>query len=231
MKLQKDVPPPHFAVFDFDKSLINNDCTEALLAYLARKRYAGAEYDFNHYHSLLDAHDTQEAYRFAARAIAGFTIRGLNGLVHATMVHEDLVLTNQNVLGRTIPRGISLREDVVALLRGLQDRGIDVWVVSASPELVVRSTMEYFGIKAKLIGVRNVLDGGVVTPELTEPLSIYEGKVACIQQYIHPTARPLAGLGDSMGDLSMLTYSLLPIVAARNNDLAKKAEVNGWHLL
>ena len=92
--------------------------------------------------------------------------------------------------------------------------------------------MKYFGIKANLIGVRTCMDERATTrPELKEPVPIFEGKVECIKQFIHPTERPILGIGDSMNDCPMLEYSHLRAVVDRGNELAAKAKTNTWCIL
>ena len=224
-------PAPHFAVFDFDGTVIVNDCAEAALAYMVRHAYPGARNDFGLYYSLLDSHETSAAYRFGAQTLRKLTPRAVDAIVRSAMEEEGTEIGTAELLGRTIAKGIRLRENVVRLMRQLQTEKVDAWIVSASPELVVRSAMDYFGLGAKAIGVRNILDEDIITGDSLEPLSIYEGKVACIQRYIHPTAKPLLGIGDSMNDFAMLAYAQVRAVVDRGNRLAETAREHDWHLL
>jgi HAD superfamily phosphoserine phosphatase-like hydrolase len=231
MELRGETPEPHFGVFDWDGSLIHHDCAEATLHYMARHGIENARRDFERYYELLDAGDTRGAYRFGATTLWGLTIAEADRIVKQAMKEEGTELGKTELFGREIAKGIALRENVVALFKRLQDSGVDLWIVSASPVIVVRSVMDYFGIKAKLIGVQNVIDGYRITGELREPLSIYEGKVACIKDAIHPSIRPLFGVGDSMNDEPMLEYSQLRIVVDRGNALADKAKAEHWFLM
>jgi HAD superfamily phosphoserine phosphatase-like hydrolase len=112
--------------------------------------------------------------------------------------------------------------------------GVAVWIVSASPQIVVEAVLAHYGIRAAgIIGVRNVVRAGVITDQLEEPLSIYEGKVARIKVEISPLVRPLIAVGDSMNDAPMLWYGgrNIPVVVDRGNALADEARKNGWHLI
>lgn len=231
MELRRTTPGPHFGLFDWDGSLIYHDCAEATLHYMARHDINSARSDFRRYYDLLGSGDMRGAYRFGATTLHGLSNSEIDQIVTQAMDEEGRELGRANLLGRDVAKGIALRENVVALFHGLQAYGLDLWVVSASQELVVRSTMNYFGLEANVIGVRNVIEGDFLTDELREPLSIYEGKVACIQKYIHPSARPLFGVGDSMNDEPMLDYSLLKIVVDRGNALADKARAENWFLM
>jgi HAD superfamily phosphoserine phosphatase-like hydrolase len=231
MKVHKGNSFEPFATFDFDGSIIYNDSAEAVLAYMARHDISTAREDLKRYYSLLDSGDTRAAYRFGALTLCGLSSGEIHRIVQAAMAEEGTEITKAELFGRTISKGIAPRANVVALMRRFQLSGVRVWVVSASPWLVVHSAMEYFGIDADLIGIRNIISDGVVTAELQEPLPIYEGKVACIKELISESERPILALGNSMNDLPMLEYSRLQAVVDRGNDLGVKAKERGWFLL
>lgn len=232
MQLSKGSPSEPYAVFDFDGSIIHNDSAQATLAYRARHNISTAREEFERYYSLLGSGDTLAAYRFGASTLQGLSTDGVYRIVQAAMSEEGTEITTTELLGRTIPKGIAPRKNVLSLMRRLRSCGVTVWVVSASPWLVVYSAMEYFGIDANLIGVRNILNGGTVTAELYEPLSMYEGKVDCIKELISSgSVAPVLGVGDSMNDLPMLEYSCLRAVVDRGNELAAIAKERGWFLL
>jgi phosphoserine phosphatase len=117
------------------------------------------------------------------------------------------------------------------IARYLTERGVRVWVVTASPEVTVRVAMRYFGYTGRLIGLRNRVTNGVMTDVLEEPLSVQEGKVACIKRYIDSSARPVVAIGDSMNDLPMLEYARVPIVVDTGSALASLARERGWALV
>jgi HAD superfamily phosphoserine phosphatase-like hydrolase len=222
----------NYAVFDADNTIWHNDVAEATLAYMARHDTTPtAQEDFGRYYSLLKSGDKRTAYRFCALTLEGLSCDEIDHIVRRAMEDEGTEITETELFGRTIAKGIALRENVITLKRRLQACGIDMWVVTASSQLVVSPAMRYFGIEAKLIGVRNVLRDGKVIRELQEPLSIFEGKVACIQELISPSVRPLLGVGDSMNDLPMLKHSQLRAVVDSDDALAMVAKEEGWFLL
>lgn len=231
MELSKTSPPPRYAVFDFDGSIIFNDSAEAVLLRMALDNYPNAVDNFKRYYSLLDAGDTRAAYRFGASTLQGLSITEVDELVRRTMELEGREIFREKRFGYTVNRGIALRTVVMDLFYRCQNHSIDVWVVSASPDIIVRSALKYFGLRAKVIGVRNIVNDELITAELREPLSIFEGKVACIQELIHPNVQPLLGIGDSMNDLPMLRYSRCRGVVKRSNPLAEIAIAEGWPLL
>lgn len=229
--LIKRSKPPIFAVFDFDNTCIANDIGEAVLSYMARNDFPDMRDDFERYHALLDNGDVRGAYEFGAAALRGLSINEIDDLVRKTIEFEGRAIGEEKLFGWNVARGIAPRPKVLELIDFLQANGVEVWIVSASPELLVRSAMKNFGIKAKLIGVRNVIHEGKVTAEIEKPMPIIEDKVNCIKKFIHPIRQPLVGVGDSMNDLPMLEYSQIKAVVDRGNELAKRARDNKWFLI
>lgn len=221
-----------FAVIDLDNSIIRHDSAEALLAHMARHDIGHARSDFPKYYSLLDRGDMEGAYRLGAKTLRHLTTQRVDAAVRQALIEEGTVISTTTLFGRTIAKGINCRESVVDLMKQLRANGIAVWIVSASPEIVVRGVVEYFDLEVDgVIGVRNIIYGGIVTADLREPLSIFDGKVACIKEVISPSTRPVLALGDSMNDLRMLEYAELRVVVDRGNALAEKAKTEGWSML
>jgi len=233
MRLRSAFPLPHYAVVDFDNNAIVHDCAEALFNQMALHGDLSSK-DFKRYYELLDAGNLEAAYLFCARTLRGLSPAEVHALVLRALADEGLEIGATELFGRTIAKGIAPRESVVTMSHRLQSCGIEVWIVSASSGLVVRSTMSYFDIEATgVIGIRNGINAGILTGEILKPFSIGMGKVACIRKFIHPTVRPLLGIGDSMGDYPMLQYSRLRAVINHGNPLTKIAMENlenGWYL-
>jgi phosphorylcholine phosphatase len=169
-----------FAVFDADNTIWKNDITEALLAY----------YDTNNllplhtmstdrlpipihegetlygYYDRLCKMDHSIGYFWSAQAFAGFSIAQLEQHIDAVMAgpesYDVLVKANDK------PQTISvLRPQIfpaqAQLIKALSDNGIEVWVVSASAEELVRLVVSHpkYGINVKpeqVIGVTFLLN-------------------------------------------------------------------------
>lgn len=240
-----DVEP--YAAFDFDNTCIVNDIAEATLNHMARQalfRNASvlpdletandaqrADRIFRHYYRLLAADDVLGAYEFGAKTLGGLRTAEIAPLVAAVIKAEGETIGTTELYGQKIAKGLAARLIVINLIRALQQLNVKIWVVSASPRLLVAEAMKHFGIDAELIGIRQKIADGVITPELEAPLSVMGGKVDCIKLFIDPTRRPVLGVGDSMNDGPMLEYCDLKAVVNRGNALAKKAEAEGWTLL
>lgn len=239
----KKVRMPTFAVFDFDNTCIVNDIAEATLTYLATnnlfrdKNLLGDKLEnypkavFDYYYRLLDDGKVKEAYELSAKILSGFSTDEINSLVGDVIKFESESISTTEIWGRKITKGIKPREQVIELINFLKNSGVKVWIVSASPEMLVHEAMKHFNIVADLIGIRNVVIKNKITPELEKPVSIIEGKVDCIKKFIDLEKRPLIGVGDSINDLPMLEYCEIKIVVDRQNTLTKRAEQNGWFLI
>lgn len=232
-----------FAAFDFDNTCIVNDIAEATLAYLCRHRLlkdqtllppADEDYHrrvFRHYYALLERSGMEDAYVFSGQVFAGFTPAEVDELVDAAISAEGAEIGRTELHEIQIAKGLAARPKVLELLAFLQEQGVEAWVISASPEEVVRAAMRRFRVPGQLIGLRNVIRDGKLTKEIIRPHSIAAGKVDCIKTYIHPTQQPLLGAGDSMNDFPMLEYSSLRAVIDRNNALTKEARARDWFIL
>ncbi len=226
IKLKKDQA---FAVFDFDNTVIFNDITEATLLYLSENNlfrdknlveaslesYSRAVY--KKYHELLDAGEIKVAYRLAIKILSGFFENEIEALVKEVL--------------ESVGKDIKIRVEVIELVNFLKSKDVDVWIISASPEILVWQAMKNFNIKANLIGVKNIIIDGKITDGIEEPIPMFEGKVDCIRKYIGDGKKPLLGIGDSNNDLAMIEYSEIKVVVDRQNSLAEKAKQNNWFLL
>ncbi|WP_437393018.1 haloacid dehalogenase-like hydrolase [Olivibacter sp. SA151] len=94
------------------------------------------------------------------------------------------------------------------LLANLQHYGFEIWVLSASPELLYQQFVkENLGIpEERILGVKSVVSHGRVTNQLVCPIPQDGGKAEAIQTFIK--ARPLLVGGNSRGDLEMMNESV-----------------------
>lgn len=94
------------------------------------------------------------------------------------------------------------------LLANLQEYGFEVWVVTASPELLYEQFVtEELGIpNDRILGIRTVTTvDGISTDKLVYPVSQDDGKAEVIHTMIK--ARPLLVGGNSRGDMEMMNES------------------------
>ncbi|MCM4162337.1 MULTISPECIES: HAD family phosphatase [unclassified Arenibacter] len=94
------------------------------------------------------------------------------------------------------------------LLANLQEYGFEIWVLTASPEILYQKFVsENLGIpENRILGVKSVISQGKVTDKIVYPIPQDKGKAEAIQTFIK--ARPLFVGGNSRGDLEMMNESI-----------------------
>ncbi|MEH6681630.1 MAG: haloacid dehalogenase-like hydrolase [Sediminicola sp.] len=94
------------------------------------------------------------------------------------------------------------------LLHNLEMFGFEIWVLTASPELLYQEIVhKNLGIpKNRILGVKSVITNGVVTDRIIAPVPQDEGKADALETFIK--ARPLLVAGNSRGDLEMMNRSV-----------------------
>jgi phosphoserine phosphatase len=236
-----------FAVLDFDDTCIVNDVGEATLAFMCRNqllRHGGLlpsgaqacdppyhERVFRHYHELLDGGDIRAASLLCARILAGFAPRTAAAIVAAALEAEGTLPGKTELYGVAVARGLAVRPSLRRLIDFSAAHNIDIWIVSASPEIAVRVAMTHFGLGGNLIALRHQVADDVLSPTLEEPHSIAEGKVDCIKKLIDSKRRPLFAVGDSVYDLPMVAYAEIHAVVEQDNALTQEARRRGWFVL
>lgn len=238
----------HFAVFDYDNTIVENDLQQAFIAYvcrhclirdktlmhdaiLAQDNRAYHNAFFTHYWRLLSHGVTKDAFVFLLRALSGFRSDEIDGLVEAIIQEQGVVLGEEEYLGVPITKGFRLREPVQELIQGCVSRGIAPYVITASPEPLVRAALRFYRVPvAGCLGINLEEQDGIFRNRLIEPMPIEEGKITCVRKYIH-TDIPLLGVGDSMNDYGMLNYASIRVVIDRQNELTRLARENGWYVL
>src|SRR3989344_2389097 len=234
-----------FAVFDFDNTCIINDMGDAIFAYLSghellRDRGLLGEIDTSPtyhervYHinfAILEAGKSKASYVLNARLFSRFTPGEAEAIALAAITEEGVRLGSKMLYGHHIERGLALRRNVLTIMNYLRARGVEIWISSATAEPAIRAAMRHFGIEGNLVASRSVMQDGVYTSELVEPLSMFEGKLDCIKKFIDAEQAPLLVAGDSPNDLPMLEAGVLKVVVNRDNELAKIARERGWFLI
>ncbi len=240
------LPPsaPAFAVFDFDNTCIVNDITEATFAYMCEQglirnktlleEVADAQYMekvFQRYYALLGEGKIKEAYIYISRAYADYSYAELSEMVRKVVLFETENISTRMLFGVEIASGLKARDGISELFAALTERGITLWVVSASPTYFVSPATKIFfpNRELKICGVENGIVDGRVTAEILE-LPMYEDKVRVIQKKIDPKEKPRMVIGDSKNDLAMLEYAEVPVVIDRGNSLAALAKERNWIL-
>ncbi len=118
--------------------------------------------------------------------------------------------------------------DLMALHRQERRR---VYIVSSSPEEVVRPLARHFGVSG-VIATRARIEGGRYTGEL-EFYCVGQGKADAIRQLAERVGIDLEGsyaYSDSVSDLPMLEEVGHPVAVNPDRDLRREAEARGWDI-
>jgi phosphatidylglycerophosphatase C len=122
-----------------------------------------------------------------------------------------------------------LHREAIAIIEHARSRGIDVYLVSASPRPIVLAAAEIIGIPLpNVIAATERIDaGGVVMAEVDRPIPYGDGKVTRLRQKLG--TRPLyAAMGDNAFDVALLSASRIPIAIRPKPRLVERAgEVQG----
>ncbi len=237
-----------YVVFDADYTTYHHDLIGALLAFMEMRGLltretmapslalipfrdtAARRESLTSYYQRLGEIDDQVGYPWATQIFAGFSLRVLKQQLDDMLAQREPIPAWQYVgdqvqeLAIEVPR---MQRGPQELFRVLMEHGIEVYIVSAASEELVRMLVSdpRYGYHVKpqnVIGVsvllRDRLAGTVttarkliaenrydpaqlldheVTTALWAPLTWYEGKQAAIHTYIHPWKRPILVAGDT----------------------------------
>ncbi|MFC0225175.1 haloacid dehalogenase-like hydrolase [Serratia aquatilis] len=238
-----------FAVFDMDNTTYKNDLEESLIPYMENKgilkrdnidpslvlipfndSLGEAENLYSYYHRLCEMDDLI-CYPWAAQIFSGFTLRELNKQVDELMaLKEDIpvkYIKNNKLLQKSVspPRPLPGMQQLFAKL---QENGIEVYIMSAAHEELVRmvaSNPQYgYNVKPQnVIGINTLLlnrktgdlttarkqikannyvpesnQDLTITPYLVNPMTWFEGKAGSILAYIDQWRKPILVGGDTL---------------------------------
>jgi hypothetical protein len=237
-----------YAVFDADNTSYQHDLVGALLPFMEQKGvltrasmhpalhiipFQDSPHfteNLNSYYGRLGNIDDQVSYPWASQIFSGFTLRELKGHLDEMMALSEpvkaLALVNGEVVeqAHTVPSVLKGQQELFA---ALMHHGIEVYVVSAAAEELVRMIVAdpLYGYHVKpenVIGVSLALKNRLshelttarkriterrydatelqdyeLTHSLWAPLPWYEGKYAAIRTHIHKWKRPVLVAGDT----------------------------------
>lgn len=212
-----DAPPgdaPPVAVFDWDDTVIAGDLSLAML----RTSDAENGTDWHDaYFALLEAHGREVAYPQITRWYAGRTPAAFRAFT-------------EQVVAQSLERGIvAYRPPMVALVAAMLARGWQVWVVTASPGLLVAPMAAQLGIPGdRVLGMTLEVDHtGVMTDRVAGIPTFGDGKARTVDAWIGRA--PTFVAGDSSSDLPMmrLAHRVL-LVDGHDASLRAEARAHGW---
>ena len=121
-----------------------------------------------------------------------------------------------------------LHAEAAFVLEWARGAGIEVYLVSASPRMIVEEGAKLVGVDAAhVVAATAMYDGAVMQPEVARPIPYGPGKVTGLRACIG--ARPLyAAFGDNAFDVTMLREAKVPVaVRPKPRLIAKEGEIPG----
>lgn len=176
-------------------------------------------------------------YPWMTMAYAGWTDAALTAFAERTIARElERPMVADRIEGAgepvTVVRGVRLRPEMSALVAALARSGFDVFVVTASPEWLVREFAPRLGLpREHVIGMRATTTATRTTANLDGPPTYRAGKVAAIRTRVPPGGRvPVFAAGDALTDLDMMEEaSDLALYIDRGDPTVRaRAEARGW---
>lgn len=101
----------------------------------------------------------EPAYAWGAQLLAGHTRAEVQSFVEAAMAENlsNPIDTQQSIAGTSVTHWVRVYDQMKDLIGRLQANGFDVWIISASPQLVVEPWAKSVGIDADhVIGIRTL---------------------------------------------------------------------------
>jgi hypothetical protein len=133
----------------------NLSCADEILSmYIDNKTRAGATAFAGH-----DYRRMEPTYAWTAQLLAGYTRPEIEQwtLAAARPKLEAPVGTTQVVGTRTVNGWLRIYDQIVDLIKAAESRGYEVWVITASPEDVVRAVAPLAGVDPeRVIGIRSL---------------------------------------------------------------------------
>jgi phosphoserine phosphatase len=113
----------------------------------------------------------------------------------------------------------AVRHEARALIAWAKDK-VAVWLVSASPELIMLEAAERLGVPARCVVAMKVAErDGVLEPDLALPASYAEGKLMRLRERTDHAL--LAAFGDTAYDLALLRAARVPVAVHPQESLKR----------
>lgn len=203
------------AAFDFDDTVLDGDLSVALLDELDRLGPGGLRDTYE----AECAVDVRAAYaRLVETLICGRTEAEVRRLTASVLDHALAIGT------------LRIRPALVELIWALQRHAWSVWVVTASPAVVIAVAAQRVGVPAnRVLGMWCAPDAeGRFAPPTREPITYRQGKVAALE-LATGTGRATFAAGDAPTDLEMLGAARYGLVVDRGHPLLREeAGRRGW---
>ncbi|KAG6616582.1 HAD-like domain [Phytophthora cinnamomi] len=180
--------------------------------------------------------------------LVGMTEDEIKALIHSSIrwnLAESLETLTYTSTGElevegSYSKGLRFFNGQESTMRALRAAGVDVYVISASPQLFAAEAANLFGLgnmvpSDNVYGVRFKTDeAGIFTGELINnyPITWGPGKATIVTNILQPKhndAAPIFATGDSTGDCEMLNTVRDGVVDTNNRLKSNSSCINGFY--
>jgi phosphatidylglycerophosphatase C len=141
---------------------------------------------------------------------------------------HDAVVTFAREVIASVGLDARIHAEVTTALAWARAEGIEIFLVSASPRVVVEEAALRVGIDAAhVLAATPLYEGGTMLPAVERPIPYGDGKVGAIRAAAHGRT-VYAAFGDNAFDVAMLREAKVPVAVRPKDRLrARAAEVVG----
>lgn len=195
------------------------------------------KYAVQAYFDLCETRGDAVCYAWLVEILAGLTPAQVRAAAQNTLQRElnhpvaieKLVLDENDAHPITVKRGIRYYPEMKELVKKLQRNGFDVWIISASTEVLVETAAQKIGMAPeRVIGMQALTDQHGRFTDKVERFTYRQGKADAIQKLIGHN--PIFAAGDSNTDIEMLLLSSGPrlVIDRGKKPLMDIAIERGW---
>lgn len=170
------------------------------------------------YRKKLALGDFEKAYLTTARHLERYQRDNIETLVQAFLSEKTAptgITYQRSINGRFqksfIPYGVRIKQEMIRLVQFFKQQGANLWIVSASPQMVCEFVAKKFGID-----IQQVL-GTCVSEEENDVQRFPWGSSKLKVLLESGVTHPLFVFGDGEGDVEMLEVAEYPVVVEGNS--------------
>jgi phosphoserine phosphatase len=206
---------PKVAVFDCDGTLWSGDAGYGFMAWTLEQGLVSR--------STNDWVDTR--YRaYSAGDVSEAAMCGEMVQMYAGLRDSELRAAAARYVGEFVRERVFA--EMAALVKRMQQAGIEIWAVSSTNRWVVAEGLRDFGITEEHVLAAEVrVNDGIITSEILD-VPTDEAKAAALKRVGLPT--PDAVFGNSIHDLAMLEMARCPFPVNPSPALKEAAAKRGW---
>lgn len=195
-----NAPGPHYAAFDADGTLWDNDAGNAFFDYeIENKLLSLPEDPWKYVYSIKDQ-DPRKAFLWLAQIHKGQPITTVRQWAQDALVARD---------------GVQVFPAIKKLIEYLKSKNVNVFVVTASVKWAVEPCVAQLGIPFEnVLGVQTKIENGIVTDIQEGPITYREGKIDALLAKTKGI-KPILACGNTMGDYWLLDAATHVSLAVR----------------